>query len=81
MAQGGDSSTIKRAKAEQDFESRENSMREKPEQNSHSGTLEAVPSTSSSHHRREKSGYGDLPKDLKDMKIKDDHEDNAKVGF
>lgn len=67
-----------------EVESRENSMRD-PEQNDHGGTLEAVASTSSSHHRREKSGYDELPKEMKEMKIKDDrtddHDDNAKVGF
>lgn len=47
--------------------------------------LEVVASTSDSSVRHEKSGYDELPKEMNDMKIKDDrtgdHVENAKVGF
>lgn len=61
----------------------ESSMRD-PEQHNEDGTLEAAASTSSSHDRRD--NYEELPKEMNEMKIRDeskpdDHEENAKVGI
>lgn len=91
LAQGGEPSTIKRAKVDQELDQRlpggvetvENRMRD-PEQHNE---LKSVASTSgSSHDRRDKPGYDELPKEMNEMKIKDDkkrdgHEESHKVGF
>lgn len=56
----------------------ENSMRD-PEQHK---AGEAVASTSSSNHdRHDKPGHGELPKEMNEMKIRDDNEESVKVGF
>lgn len=91
LAQAGESSAIKRAKVDQELDHRlpggveteGNSVRD-PEQHNE---LKAVASTSgSSHDRREKPGYDELPKEMNEMKIKDDNkrdgrEESHKVGF
>ncbi|KAG6402702.1 hypothetical protein SASPL_134907 [Salvia splendens] len=88
LAQGGEPSTIKRAKVDQELYQRlpggvgtvENRMRD-PEQHNE---LKSVASTSgSSHDRRDKPGYDELPKEMNEMKIKDDkkrdgHEESLK---
>lgn len=89
MLQGGDSGT-KRVNVEQELDTRvacevqseENSLRA-PEQLTASKSLETVSKTSKVHGRPDKSDYNELPKEMHEMKIKDDkaddHEDNAKV--
>ncbi|CAA3021423.1 shaggy-related kinase epsilon [Olea europaea subsp. europaea] len=85
---GGDSGT-KRVNVEQELDTRvacevqseENSLRA-PEQLTASKSLETVSKTSKVHGRPDKSDYNELPKEMHEMKIKDDkaddHEDNAK---
>ncbi|KAL0347834.1 UNVERIFIED_CONTAM: Shaggy-related protein kinase theta [Sesamum calycinum] len=78
----GDSS-IKRVKVEQeldhgdscDVETGEHCSRA-PEQHMESNSLEAVASTSNVHGKPEKSGYDELPKEMHEMKIRDDKTDN-----
>ncbi|KAL1546441.1 Shaggy-related protein kinase theta [Salvia divinorum] len=79
----GDSSTIKWAKVDQEFNQRlpcgvetvENSMRD-PEQHR---ACEAIASTSSStHDRHDKSGNDEHPKEMNEMKIRDNNEENVK---
>ncbi|KAL2251723.1 shaggy-related protein kinase alpha [Sesamum indicum] len=78
----GDSS-IKRVKVEQeldhrdscDVETGENCL-QAPEQHMESNSLEAVASTSNVHGKPEKSGYDELPKEMHEMKIRDDKTDN-----
>lgn len=84
---GGDSSLTKRVKVEQELDQRLHGEAETvekylraPEQDS--DALEVVASTSDSSIRHEKSGYDELPKEMNDMKIRDDrtgdHVENAK---
>ncbi|KAL8556755.1 hypothetical protein ACS0TY_004281 [Phlomoides rotata] len=85
---GGDSS-IKRVKVEQEFDQRfplEVDTGEKcvraPETLKHVNSSEAVASTSNGHGRTENSGHHVLPKEMNEMKIRDDktdvHEENGK---
>ncbi|XP_075510834.1 shaggy-related protein kinase alpha-like isoform X1 [Primulina tabacum] len=75
---GGDSN-VKRVKVEQEIDqivAREVQAGEKysraPEQQMASNSSESVASTSDVHGRPEKSGYDELPKDMQEMKIRDD---------
>lgn len=89
LLQSGDSGS-KRAKVEQEVDtkiacevqSEENSLRA-PEHNTASKSLETVSNKSDVHGRPDKSDYDKLPKEMHEMKIKDDkadnHEDNVKV--
>ncbi|KAH6767431.1 shaggy-like protein kinase 32 [Perilla frutescens var. hirtella] len=84
---GGDSSTIKRVKVEQEFDQRlpceveagEKSLRAPEQQHKDNDAVEVVASTSDSHA---KSGCDELPKEMNEMKIRDDkaaeHEENVK---
>ena len=85
---GGDSS-IKRVKMEQEFDQRlphevetgEKCLRA-PETLKHVNSSETVASTSNGQGRTEKTGHDVLPKEMHEMKIRDDktdgHEDNGK---
>jgi len=85
---GGDSGS-KRVKVEQEIDTRiahevqseENSLRA-PEHNAASKSLETVSNKSDVHGRPDKSDYDELPKEMHEMKIKDNkadnHEDNVK---
>lgn len=84
----GDSS-IKRVKVEQELDHRDScdvetgkNCLQAPEQHMESNSLEAVASTSNVHGKPEKSGYDELPKEMHEMKIRedktDDHDDIGK---
>ncbi|XP_057805631.1 shaggy-related protein kinase alpha-like [Salvia miltiorrhiza] len=71
---GGEPSTIKRVKVEQEIDligTVENSMRDPEQHSDDNGTLEA--SSSSHDDRGDKSGYDELPKEMNEMKIRDDN--------
>ncbi|KAG8363343.1 hypothetical protein BUALT_Bualt19G0012600 [Buddleja alternifolia] len=79
---GGDSN-FKRVKVEQELDQRDPYEVEPgvdclraPEQHIEPNSLEAVASTSDAHYQPEKSVYNELPKEMHEMKIRDDKSDN-----